>query len=438
MVDNSGQVPFEIESSTLSISSSDCNSRTSKIEKESFHDHYFANDESDCKDHPYNNDDFDDIPPVDESPAENGHTSNAPLHYIELFTCCHFSQQKFYNYTYYYLICMSIASLTGFIVQLYSIHFIMQMTLRMYFCLPVVTMGILEKAFVWILTSYYNQSIRFYTALEHAEERTSTRTNVSLSGRMISPFSIYAPTTTDWSISWLRILRSIVYIFINCSFAVCYLIIIPKGISFVHETFFMDIDGEIAKDWYDENLTISRISTFSKVVGIVYIIVAVFAFFSLIHAKTEQTIARYMKCKDAEMLVDNDADDVFEDHNFDKQAKSDTPHMKPFHLSAQSGTKWKWNMIPIIKSCRILALALLGVSFTLFFIGSYSAWTYLLDHKIPVGNNVGEYCDPMDTTECLLPFPSSFFTTEDEETLTGIRVNIECKSSSEIACFSTQ
>src|SRR5688500_3589742 len=39
----------------------------------------------------------------------------------------------------------------------------------------------------------------------------------------------------------------------------------------------------------------------------------------------------------------------------------------------------------------------------------------------PVPTNVG--CDPIDPAACLLPFPNNFFTTPDEGTATGLRVN---------------
>jgi len=41
--------------------------------------------------------------------------------------------------------------------------------------------------------------------------------------------------------------------------------------------------------------------------------------------------------------------------------------------------------------------------------------------KVPVATTVG--CDPLDSSSCLLPFPSNFFTTPDATTDTGVRVN---------------
>ena len=88
----------------------------------------------------------------------------------------------------------------------------------------------------------------------------------------------------------------------------------------------------------------------------------------------------------------------------------------------------------IMTSCVLAASALSG-------------WTYLIDHSLPAGNNVGVHCDPIDTTECLLPFPSNFYTVDvdssdsdidsdsdsDGSSITGLKVNIEGKQCSIVA-----
>lgn len=53
-----------------------------------------------------------------------------------------------------------------------------------------------------------------------------------------------------------------------------------------------------------------------------------------------------------------------------------------------------------------------------------SCYIYLPHWEPPSGSTVGPFCDPMDETECLMPFPSSFFTEEDMSTVTGRRVAI--------------
>jgi len=63
-----------------------------------------------------------------------------------------------------------------------------------------------------------------------------------------------------------------------------------------------------------------------------------------------------------------------------------------------------------------------------FILGSISSYTYLGSHEPPVGSNIGPYCDPLDTTECLFPFPSSFFTREDNSTATKRRVDISAEA----------
>ncbi len=40
----------------------------------------------------------------------------------------------------------------------------------------------------------------------------------------------------------------------------------------------------------------------------------------------------------------------------------------------------------------------------------------------------GERCEILDSTNCLLPFPSSVFTVADESQVTGLRINIPTES----------
>ena len=77
---------------------------------------------------------------------------------------------------------------------------------------------------------------------------------------------------------------------------------------------------------------------------------------------------------------------------------------------------------------RRLALLCLLASLPFLASAAYSAYIYLPTRNPPPGSNTGPYCDPVDDSECLMPFPSSFFTRRDNTTDTGRRVSISLEA----------
>jgi len=71
----------------------------------------------------------------------------------------------------------------------------------------------------------------------------------------------------------------------------------------------------------------------------------------------------------------------------------------------------------IVVMCLVVTFPVLVMSF-------HSAYVFLPTRDPLPNNNIGPYCDPIDTTECLMPFPSSFFTRRDNTTVTGRRIDI--------------
>lgn len=72
-----------------------------------------------------------------------------------------------------------------------------------------------------------------------------------------------------------------------------------------------------------------------------------------------------------------------------------------------------------------IVLACLVVTLPSLVLSAHSAHVYLPTRDPPPGNNIGPFCDPVDTTECLMPFPSSYFTRLDTTTVTGRRIDIQ-------------
>ena len=70
---------------------------------------------------------------------------------------------------------------------------------------------------------------------------------------------------------------------------------------------------------------------------------------------------------------------------------------------------------------------MLFLSILAFGAGFFSMYTYILSSSS--SGEIGQRCDILDETECILPFPSSYFLEVDESTETGYRVNLSGKSS---------
>ena len=71
-----------------------------------------------------------------------------------------------------------------------------------------------------------------------------------------------------------------------------------------------------------------------------------------------------------------------------------------------------------------IVLLCLVVTFPVLVMSCHSAYVYLPTREPLPNNNIGPFCDPIDTTECLMPFPSSYFTRRDDTTVTGRRIDI--------------
>lgn len=91
---------------------------------------------------------------------------------------------------------------------------------------------------------------------------------------------------------------------------------------------------------------------------------------------------------------------------------------------------WVYCLFERMKSMKMLAriaqtsaiIYLLGL-FTLLAACLSSSLVYLVAWDAPAPFDISN-CDPLDHTECILPFPSSFYLRDDTSTATGFRVNL--------------
>lgn len=175
---------------------------------------------------------------------------------------------------------------------------------------------------------------------------------------------------------------------------ISYTIFVPIICREVVNQLFRGIDGVLAYDWNHEGNQFALIAFISRICGSFYLISVTFGIVALIFAAS-------------------DSGDRERTRGIEMSSKGDCLAIKEARL------------FRILHIYLTLACLLTGI---LLLFSIKSAWTYLIDHPLPVNNNVGRYCDPMDTTECLLPFPSSFYTVRDDTTETGMRVNIHLEA----------
>ncbi len=310
-----------------------------------------------------------------------------------------------------FLIFMTISSAIAFIFQMYFLHLIFDLTMRMYFCFPIIFFMFIEKTFVILVAKRFNniwsrqRRSEYKVIQQEQDQEIRVRNQHQQQKQERSPFSIFYH---DKSIHWCNVLKVICEVLTSCFLCFCYLFIVPK-VTTLMDDFFQDIDGDISSDWYREDEDLVHLSKISKCIGFLYVLVISFAVFAVCTvAKEEQP--HYQRCDQSESTLESTLTAV--------DGRNET---------SNNNLGLPLNLVTILRSCQISATFFFSASILLLWISVFSILTYLIDHKIPIDNNIGPHCDPIDTTECLLPFPSSFFTVEDETTLTGSRINIESK-----------
>lgn len=335
----------------------------------------------------------------------NGGETSSPNNKLTIYSNCYHHKHIHITSSIIFLIFMTISSTLTFILQLYAIHLTLDMTMRMYFCFPIIFFQAIEHSFALIVTRrFLNNSKQYHKGNVYSNIQQQDE-SVHMEGHH-SPFTI---RNSDKSIKWWNVIRIVLEIGTSAFFSVCYFFIVPK-VTKILGSLFEDIDGEISSDWYDENQELKYLAIISKTVGILYLMVMSSALLALRFAKRE----RALQAEDSQSNDNND------EYSYEEEQEQSMGRSYQYYLVSRTFT--------IMKICHIISITMFSITILILFMSISSAWTFLMNHKIHPGNNVGPNCDPMDTTECMLPFPSSFFTIEDENTITGKRVNIERES----------
>ena len=92
------------------------------------------------------------------------------ISFIEL-EACNPHQHGHLTSSFLFLILMTTSSTLSFILQLYCIHLILEMTIRMYFCFPVIFFQSIEKTFVLLVTRRIIRSTEYDTTQHHQQQQ---------------------------------------------------------------------------------------------------------------------------------------------------------------------------------------------------------------------------------------------------------------------------
>lgn len=285
------------------------------------------------------------------------------------------SAERYALFTSFHVTAMVLSSTFSLISFAYILDAIMELTNRWYFCAPSIFLQFLEKSFVYYIFK------RVYVQRDD---------NLPHQGCFLR--TIHDNGSNNFRF-WQMFVFFLEMVTISC-ISVCYVHYIPQFVKDFVDSLFTGPDGVPSLDWDHELNDFRLIALYSKTCGILFFFSASFGLAALYY---------FWK------------------------ADLSTHFASPATASAVSN-QFFWKIGNLLKPIQFFAGFSLLAMGALLAISLISAWTYLLDHPLPTDNTVGPSCDPVDPTECLLPFPSSFFTVEDKSTDTGIRVNIQIDS----------
>ena len=170
-------------------------------------------------------------------------------------------------------------------------------------------------------------------------------------------------------------------------------LLIPKMFGTFRRLFFVEPDGTTAIEWRDLERTFFWAALWSGIAALVEVGVVVFGMSLLLCGGPSNTTRMCSDLLRSTRMPEN----VYN------------------MLEARGLTKIYHG---IVLTCLLVTLPSLVLS-------AHSAYVYLPTRDPPPDNNIGPYCDPVDTAECLMPFPSSYFTRLDTTTVTGRRIDIK-------------
>lgn len=279
-------------------------------------------------------------------------------------------------FTFIFMVIISLSSLISLVCALIMIRLTFERTMRWYVCAVITLPQLLEKMIVYFMLR------RIHTIEEDAHASSSFSLPIFY---MQQEGSQRRKRCSFW-----KILRFAIEMMVLIVIGVIYFHIIPKLCKAFIAQFFLDFDGIPVYDWNNDALEMKFIINISKICGSFYLLGVSVGLVALALAKLHQG--------------------------------ADSTNRSTIY------TPYFFRGEMIYKCMQSLSLFEVILTALLFLLSVKSAWTFLIDHNISDDATTAPYCDPMDTTECLLPFPSSYFSVEDNKTNTGIRVNISEKA----------
>jgi hypothetical protein len=348
------------------------------------------------------------------------------------------------------------------------IRFIMTMTLRMYFCLPITLFTVMEKTIVYYFVFKRRRKIFVLSSIMQQKQQQHQLPEQPEQKRACTKSIVIKLCESTFMISM----------------AYCYLFLIPSIITTFTTTYFQDIDDDIILGWNKEYHTCIYLKLKSLLIGILYLVLMIMvgSYAECVQSATNYVYTyygkrrmnnihdnnsggRYEKCDNQEHIhgevAYHDDDDGDDDDGMTKGTRTlemtpihettpTTPAIYAIHRDGQtcilSNQQEQYHLCEHdykyeMQVCRVILSFLLGIAILFFMASLISAWTFLLPHSssssqshqgsvLRINDDEQQQhqhyiCDPIDTTECLLPFPSSFFMKEDSATSTGYRVNID-------------
>ena len=290
----------------------------------------------------------------------------------------------------FFILAMMTSSILSLIPSMVLLYSILKLTGRWYFGGVVIVPQFLEKIHVWLLIRRVK--------VHHNESFLHRSFSIPVFGIHASNASELTNTRVYRCCNW-KMAIFIVELTIMLLLSVLYLRIIPWLCKDVVISFFIGIDGTFSVDWDHIEDEFETIYHTSLLTGSFYVFSLVFGVLALIfvqdRVEDSTTPGRMMHAS------------PISTRNIDVNQRSCLRATTLFRV-------FRWMNIALLLTMTVL----LGICLN-------SAFVYLFTNRIPKNNNIGEHCDPLDTTECMLPFPSSFFTIEDETSQTGLRVNID-------------
>ena len=349
---------------------------------------------------------------IDGDVAEDFRDNPAPSHEVPQHDDILIDRHALYASL--FVMAMASSSFLSLIPYVLMIRVILNLTMRWYFCVITAILQFVEKTIVFLVL----RRIQFQSA-DHSSSSEQGHHQHAQTGRRSCKLPVFTVSDSNSaSVRGCSLCRSVLFLFelfIVVIMSICYWRYIPYLCKEFIIALFMEADGIVAKEWDHEGNQFSLVASFSKICGAVYLTGVGFALAALFHARYyenhQDMIIRISTCRTRTCAgISNQRCDA--------------------------GSRWgrvqryaDFHGATILQVVRKISLGSCIVTGFILLLSLSSVWTYLIKHPLPLDNNIGSNCDPLDTTECLLPFPSNFFTSEDPHSETGFKVNIESKSS---------